>query len=147
MMEKREIIRILRSLAAGIDPQTGEDIAPDSPYQHIKTIRALHLAAKELAAASGDDMESIEQEIASIIPRSITLPHPSLPPPTPILTPTLTISKNIAPANAGNTWTDQEIQDLVKAFDKGISMSELAKKHRRTQAAIRSRLMRTGRGV
>ena|SRR5579863_10072875 len=98
-MEKREIIRALRSLAAGIDPQTGEEIPPDSPYQHIKTIRALRLAAKELAASSGDDMEVIEQEIASIIPRPTTLPKPSLTPPVPTLAPILTIPKNAAPAN------------------------------------------------
>jgi hypothetical protein len=39
---------IIRSLADGINPQTGNAFPPDSPYQQADTVRALHVALEAL---------------------------------------------------------------------------------------------------
>ena len=49
------------------------------------------------------------------------------------------------PENAGNPWTSDEEQVLLGDFDSGLSIKELAKKHQRTEGAIRSRLEKLGK--
>lgn len=43
-MEANDAIEIIRKLADGVDPFTGERFPPFSPYQHADTVRALYLA-------------------------------------------------------------------------------------------------------
>jgi hypothetical protein len=43
-MEAEQAQQIVRALAQGIDPHTGETYAGDSPYQHPQTVRALYHA-------------------------------------------------------------------------------------------------------
>jgi len=43
---------ILRSLADGRDPATGEQFPPNSPYQQVDTVRALFIAVDALVNAS-----------------------------------------------------------------------------------------------
>ena len=50
-----------------------------------------------------------------------------------------------APGNAGKSWTEEEDQRLVAAFDAGTPAAELARTHERTTGAINSRLIRLGR--
>ncbi len=52
-MNPTRATEILRSLADGLDPATGQPFPPDSPYQQADTVRALHAALDALAAASG----------------------------------------------------------------------------------------------
>jgi len=40
-MTREQTLRILQALANGVHPATGEQFAPDSPYQQPDTIRAL----------------------------------------------------------------------------------------------------------
>ena len=40
-MDKLESIHILKQLANGVDPYTGEILPEQSPYQHPQTVRAL----------------------------------------------------------------------------------------------------------
>ena len=47
-MDKSEGIKILKQLADGIDPYTGEVFPEDSPYQHPRTARALFYAVMTL---------------------------------------------------------------------------------------------------
>lgn len=49
------------------------------------------------------------------------------------------------PDNTGKSWSDEEDNELLAAFDAGISPTVLATKHGRTQGAIASRLVRLGR--
>lgn len=49
-MDVSEALEIIRPLANGIDPQTGEVFPPDSPYHHPQTIRALFTAIITLQA-------------------------------------------------------------------------------------------------
>ena len=50
MMEQDKALSILKTLADGVDPATGEQFASDSPYQHPDTIRALFWAVQALGA-------------------------------------------------------------------------------------------------
>ena len=47
-MERSNALRIVNSLANGVNPATGEVFAADSPYQHPDTVRALFEAARAL---------------------------------------------------------------------------------------------------
>lgn len=47
-MDTHKSLEIIRALADGVDPHTGEKYAVDSPYQHPQTIRALFMAIQAL---------------------------------------------------------------------------------------------------
>jgi hypothetical protein len=47
-MEESQALEILRVLAEGVDPFTGEEFPPSSPYQHPQTVRALFTAIQAL---------------------------------------------------------------------------------------------------
>jgi hypothetical protein len=47
-MNPSEALSVVRSLANGVDPASGEVFAPDSPYQRAETVRALFAAAEAL---------------------------------------------------------------------------------------------------
>ena len=47
--------------------------------------------------------------------------------------------------NAGKPWSEEEDKALAEAFDAGNPLAELARRHRRTRAAIQARLVRLGR--
>ena len=49
------------------------------------------------------------------------------------------------PANAGKTWSEQEDRELLKRFDDGSTVPEVAQAHDRTVAGIQARLERHGR--
>ncbi len=47
-MEIQEALDIVRKLANGVHPETGEMVTSDSMYQHPKAVRALHCATVAL---------------------------------------------------------------------------------------------------
>lgn len=47
-MDTTSSLEIIRALANGVDPHTGEELSADSPYQHPQTIRALFAAIRAL---------------------------------------------------------------------------------------------------
>jgi len=47
-MERDKALGILKALADGIDPRTGEPFPVDSPYQDSDTVRALYYAVQTL---------------------------------------------------------------------------------------------------
>ena len=49
------------------------------------------------------------------------------------------------PRNAGKTWTVEEDERLLAAFDGGTAVEELAASHERTRAGIEARLVKHGR--
>ena len=49
------------------------------------------------------------------------------------------------PGKAGKSWSPEEDQRLLAAFDAGTDVPALAKLHERTNGAIRARLIRHGR--
>lgn len=54
-------------------------------------------------------------------------------------------SQEALPENAGKPWTQEEDELLVKQFDGGMSVRELSLEHKRTEGAMRSRLMKLGK--
>jgi hypothetical protein len=49
------------------------------------------------------------------------------------------------PENAGKPWATDQDHLLVAAFDRGTSVSQMAREHGRTEGAIAARLVRLGR--
>lgn len=49
------------------------------------------------------------------------------------------------PGKAGKPWSDAEDEQLIKAFDAGVTVRELANIHERSVGGINSRLVRLGR--
>ena len=47
-MNQAEALSVVRSLANGVDPETGEVFPADSVYQRAQTVRALYAAAEAL---------------------------------------------------------------------------------------------------
>ena len=47
-MNQTEALSVIRSLANGVDPESGEVFAADSVYQRAQTVRALYAAAEAL---------------------------------------------------------------------------------------------------
>ena len=109
-MEIDQALEIIRTLADGIDPSTGEVYQSTSPYQNPQTIRALFLA-----------ISALERE-QNRLRRQRDLP-----------------------TNAGRSWLEDEVRNLLKSFDEGKTIEELSVIHGRTPGAIRARLIRTGR--
>lgn len=49
------------------------------------------------------------------------------------------------PEKAGWSWHDEEDHERCHGFDSGLTVEQLAAKHKRTDGAIRSRLQKLGR--
>lgn len=49
------------------------------------------------------------------------------------------------PGNAGKAWAEEEDQRLVKAFDSGKTVQQLAADHERTDYSICARLVKLGK--
>jgi len=50
-MNQSEALSVVRSLANGVDPESGEVFPADSAYQRAQTVRALYAAAEALEKA------------------------------------------------------------------------------------------------
>ena len=68
-MGDKKAIEIIKMLADGIDPNTGEVFPPDSPYQSVDIVRALHTAEEALKK------ESQKSTIAEKSPRNVRGDH------------------------------------------------------------------------
>jgi predicted RNA-binding protein len=49
------------------------------------------------------------------------------------------------PEKAGKAWSLEEDNLLIEQFDRGVSVRELSGDHKRTEGAIRSRLLKLGK--
>ena len=58
-MDQSEALSVVRSLANGVDPETGEVFAEDSVYQRAQTVRALYAAAEADAKAEDNKVEQL----------------------------------------------------------------------------------------
>lgn len=113
-MEKEQI-KLLETLAAGIDPATGEAFGAGSPYQRPEVIRALYGALAELrngANGAGNGNGAAGHQ---------------------------------GPPRAGKPWTDEEEQRLLARFDAGESEADIARRLERTPGAVTARLVKLGR--
>lgn len=121
-METAKTLAVLKALADGIDPATGEHYPAGSTYQHPDTVRALFSAISVLEnpapAASG--------------------PAPAKQAGTPA-------TGKSGPENSGRPWSEEEDVRLGKTYDSGKSIEELAGMHKRSKWAIEARLARLGK--
>lgn len=106
-MKELKALEIVRALADGIDPHTGEVFPADSPYQNAQTVRALFTAIAALEAAAKRKER-----------------------------------KRNLPERAGSPWDDEESKLLIKRFDDGATINEIAREHKRTTGAIKSQLVK-----
>jgi hypothetical protein len=67
-MNKQERIAILKQLADGIDPYTGERLPEQSPYNHPQTVRALYQAIIAI--------EKMKDDASAIQPRLVNAGKP-----------------------------------------------------------------------
>ncbi len=121
-METTKTLAVLKTLADGIDPATGEQFAAGSTYQHPDTVRALFSAIRMLES-------------------------PAVPAPMPAAARqagTASTAKS-APENSGRPWSTQEDAHLGSGYDAGKSIDELAATHKRSKWAIEARLARLGK--
>lgn len=109
-MQLDAALPIVRALADGVNPVTGEAYPDESPYAEPRTLRALYSAVDLM-------QKEIEREL----------------------------KKSRLPANFGKPWTADEDGVLVREYDAGMPLPEIARKHQRTQSSIRLRLEKLGR--
>jgi len=109
-VDDAQALEIIRRLADGVDPFTGEIFPADSPYQNADIVRALHTAIEALEKSA----KNAER-------------------------------KRLLPARAGKSWDRAECDLLVKRFDDGADIAQLAKDHQRTRGAIQSQLVKLGK--
>lgn len=64
-MDAAHALAIVRSLANGVDPESGDVFPPESPYQKAQTVRALYEAAAAL-----EKFERFERRKAQMPPKT-----------------------------------------------------------------------------
>ena len=122
-METAKTVEILKALAEGIDPGTGEQFPAGSTYQQPDTVRALFSAIRLL-----------ENREASVPSRPASMKQPAA-----------TFPGKSAPQNAGRPWAEEEDTRLGNSYDAGKTIEELAEIHKRSKWAIEARLARLGK--
>ena len=121
-METAKTVTILKTLAEGIDPGTGEQFPAGSAYQQPDTVRALFAAIRLLETPA-----SVASRPSSPNPAGAAVTGKSI------------------PQNAGRPWSEEEDTRLGNAYDAGKAIDELAATHKRSKWAIEARLARLGK--
>jgi len=114
-MELRESRSIVKTLAQGVHPITGEVFAPESPYNDPKVIRAL-FSILEFAKKPRKSVEERQCE-------NVELGRPT---------------------NAGLPWSEDDRTRVAKDFKGGKTIEELANVLERSRGAIHAELARQG---
>ena len=100
---------IIRTLADGIDPTTGEVLSADHVCNRADVIRALHVA---------------EQALQKDLNRPEDGPWHK---------------------EYGKVWSQQEVDLLIKFFDKHYTVAQISKQLGRSESGIRAKLVRLGK--
>jgi hypothetical protein len=109
-MHLESALPIVKALADGINPVTGEQYPEGSPYAEPRAMRALFSAIDLM-------QREVEKERR----------------------------RERLPANFGKPWNEGEDRAVAEAFDAGVALTELARRHARTQGSIRLRLEKLGK--
>jgi hypothetical protein len=117
-VENSEALRIVRALADGVNPETGETLAADSVFQQAQTVRSLERAAvvletyAEIPDKNRNPSAQIEQ---------IRLVDPSRP------------------------WPPEEDERLYMEFYQSIDFESIAGRLGRSKSEVISRLIKLGK--
>jgi hypothetical protein len=118
---KMKTIEILKCLANGIDPETGEELPKDSIAHKPETIRAFYSLVDELSNRQvGSKKKPTEAE---------------------------KIQKNIEmgkPQRSNLSWSEEERAELTSLFNSKYSIEDLSEKLQRTSLAIATQLENMG---
>jgi hypothetical protein len=115
-MESTDVRTIVRTLAQGIDPTTGEVFEQNSPYSDPRVIRALFKVV-DLAWPPGRSKLSLDERRQRNIERGL-------------------------PRNAGLPWSDDDRKAVADGFKNGTTIKELATALERSLTAINAELIR-----
>jgi len=114
-MELSESRNIIKTLAQGVHPITGEVFAPESPYNDPRVIRAL-FSILDFAKKPRKSVEERRRE-------------------------NLELGR---PLNAGLPWTESDRTRVAEDFRGGKNIEELANALERSRGAIHAELVRQG---
>ncbi|BDU40377.1 conserved hypothetical protein [Vibrio nigripulchritudo MADA3029] len=115
-------LEIVEALANGINPQTGEVLPSESPYNSPDVIRALFYTldfVKNPPKKATKVKKSLEQKQEDNVANGL-------------------------PKNAGLPWSQEQRDDLRTQFISGVGITVLAENHGRTNGAITSELKKQG---
>jgi hypothetical protein len=115
-MESSEALRIVRALADGVNPVTGETLAAESIFQQPQTIRALERAVTALESRADTRDKKPFPEI-----EPIRLLDPTQP------------------------WRAEEDERLCMEFYRSIDFESIAERLGRSKSAVIQRLMKLGK--
>lgn len=111
-------LKNIEALANGVNPITGEILSECSPYNDPEVIRSLFTIMTCV---------KVPQK------RKISIDNKRK----------LNITKGL-PKNAGLSWSNDERDELIAAFNNGALINELAEMHGRSKGAISSELKKQG---
>ncbi len=114
-MELVDAIEVVRTLAQGIDPKTGQPFPKDSPYNQPVVIRALFTVAQHFPRRKKTLEEKQQENIAKGLPRNTGLP-----------------------------WTEAARTTVATSYRQGKSIEQLAGAEERSKSAILAELKRQG---
>ena len=123
-MDEEQAREILRTLANGIDPVTGEVLPDESPYNQPAVIRALFQMVNTMDGRSPSP--KAKKSARSIEERQ---------------------QENVRagrPRNAGLPWNDASRAELASGYRAGTNVDQLSRDFERTRGAVISELVRQG---
>ena len=115
-------IKVIKALADGINPTTGELYPSDSPYNQPIVIRALYSLLQALERKQGrvkTSKKTLEEKQATNIESGL-------------------------PKNAGLPWSDEERQQVKSMFNEGELIPTIALQLERTSGSINAELKKQG---
>jgi hypothetical protein len=115
-MELNESRNIVKTLAQGVHPTSGEVFPPESPYNDPEVIRAL-FSILEFVKQAGKPKKSLEERRQENVEVG-------------------------RPMNAGLPWTDADRELVRSGFQGGMTVEKLAAKLARSSAAIVAEVIR-----
>lgn len=107
--------KLVKMLADGIDPTTGEILPPNSPYNDPEIIRALFSVLKSARAPAKTHKKTTEEKQNDNV-------------------------NSGRPRNAGIPWTKEQKREVSSLSNQGKTIEELSEYFERTKGAIKSEL-------
>ena len=127
-MSPERAVEIIENLVDGIHPLTGEILPESNICEETNIVDALNCAIRvlnERIVAERAIEEYRRQQIREATEKENK-------------------AKRRLHDNAGKPWSPEDDAELLKQYKAGVSVTEIAKRYKRTKGAIRARLVRLG---